>query len=313
VNRPAVLLLSAGAACCLGLVLACLLLLPPIMYPKLTASELNQVKDPHARIELQQSQSQLQNNARSTLLQAVAGLVVVAGAVATWRQVQVNRQGHITEHFTRAVDQVGSATLDIRIGGIYALERVARNLREDRPQVQYILAAFIRGHAHRAPDAGRSGSPQPSERPPWLYVRAPDVQAALNVLSRRQPAAHALRLYLSRVDLRSANLDHARLLGAQVRHSDLSGSWMVAAALDGTDLCHSDLQKVRAIGATFVNCVLRGATFNGANLRDADFRGADLRGADMRADDLTGTRFTGILADRQTQWPDGFDPGTSSR
>src|ERR687892_1526890 len=55
-----------------------------------------------------------QNDVRQVLLQAVAGLVVVAGLVATWANVQIARsrrdleeRGQVTERFTRAVDQLG--------------------------------------------------------------------------------------------------------------------------------------------------------------------------------------------------------------
>lgn len=54
------------------------------------------------------------NNVRTTLVQAVAGAVVLFGAYATWRQLRVNqdglnatREGHITDRFSRAVDQQG--------------------------------------------------------------------------------------------------------------------------------------------------------------------------------------------------------------
>ena len=62
----------------------------------------------------------------------VAGLLLVAGAVATWRQIQVSREGQITERFTRAIDQLGSAHPEVRLGGIYALERTAKDSPANR-------------------------------------------------------------------------------------------------------------------------------------------------------------------------------------
>jgi len=297
--------LIGGATSVLVVVLGILILVPPLLYPRLTEPELRAVPGADTRIQLQQAESQLQNNARSTLLQAVAGLLVIAGAITTWRQVQVNREGQITERFTRAVDQVGSENVDVRIGGIYALERVARNSVVDRPQVQYILAAFVRGHAPwpRPDGDGESSAPLP-----WLYVRAPDVQAALNVLGRRHPSPGAMRLYLSRVDLRSANLDKARMVEAQIRHANFARSWMVSAIFDKADLCYSDLRQARAVKASFADAVLRGANLEGADLQEADLRRADLRGADMRARNLTSADLTGAIADAETRWPADFDP-----
>ncbi len=104
---------AVGAGCLLVVALAGLVLGPQLLYPRLTDPELRAVPSAETRIQLQQAQSQLQNNARGTLLQALAGLLVVAGAVATWRQVQVNREGQITERFTRAIDQLGSENIDV--------------------------------------------------------------------------------------------------------------------------------------------------------------------------------------------------------
>jgi hypothetical protein len=38
----------------------------------------------------------------------------------------------VTERFTRAVDQLGHESLDVRLGGIYALERITRDSERDR-------------------------------------------------------------------------------------------------------------------------------------------------------------------------------------
>jgi hypothetical protein len=48
-----------------------------------------------------------ENDARTTLLQGVAGLVLVVGAGVTWRQLQINREGQITERFNKAIDHLG--------------------------------------------------------------------------------------------------------------------------------------------------------------------------------------------------------------
>src|SRR5215208_1920659 len=44
-------------------------------------------------------------------------------------------QGQITERFTRAIDQLGSEKLEIRLGGIYALERIAKDSPRDHLQI----------------------------------------------------------------------------------------------------------------------------------------------------------------------------------
>jgi hypothetical protein len=61
---------------------------------------------------------------RTALFALLAGGIAFVGAIYTTRTFALNRQGQITERFTRAVDQLGSDSLNVRLGGIYALERV---------------------------------------------------------------------------------------------------------------------------------------------------------------------------------------------
>jgi cell division protein FtsL len=84
------------------------------------------------------------NDVRSTLLQGIGAVILVVGALAAWRQLQLGReqlqanreqmqhneeltrlqlkiseQGQVTERFTRAIEQLASDKLDVRLGGIY--------------------------------------------------------------------------------------------------------------------------------------------------------------------------------------------------
>jgi hypothetical protein len=131
------LLLLAAAAGLALLTWAVLVTLPPYFAPRSafpTASEAVTA----------------QNDVRTTLLQAAGALVLLLsaglGAGLTGRQLQLNRQGQITERFTRAVDQLGSPHVDVRLGGIYALERIARDSTPDRPTIAEILCAYVREH-----------------------------------------------------------------------------------------------------------------------------------------------------------------------
>ena len=54
----------------------------------------------------------------------------------------------MTDRYTKAIEQLGSDKLDVRIGGIYALERIARDSPRDHPTVMEVLSAFIRDHSH---------------------------------------------------------------------------------------------------------------------------------------------------------------------
>ena len=67
----------------------------------------------------------------------------------------------MTDRYTKAIEQLGSDKLDVRIGGIFALERIARDSARDHPTVMEVLAAFIREHSHEQwppPDSGPPGT-----------------------------------------------------------------------------------------------------------------------------------------------------------
>jgi hypothetical protein len=119
---------AALTVCALLAILFCgVFVIPHLLYPPLSAADLRGVASGQTRVQLQRAQSQLANNGRSAVLQGLAGLVIVIGAVATWWQVHISREGQITDRFTKAVDQLGSPNIGVRIGGIYALERIAKN------------------------------------------------------------------------------------------------------------------------------------------------------------------------------------------
>jgi hypothetical protein len=59
-------------------------------------------------------------------------------------EFQLNQQRHITEQFTQAIDQLGSNKVSVRVGGIYALGRIAKDSSKDHEPLVETLAAFIR-------------------------------------------------------------------------------------------------------------------------------------------------------------------------
>src|SRR5215471_21690303 len=98
----------------------------------------------------------------------VGGTVIVSVA-GFWANVRnTNKttalalQGQVTDRYSKAIEQLGSEKLDVRIGGIYALERIARDSVRDHPTVMEVLAAFIRDHSHEQwPKPERDTDPAP--------------------------------------------------------------------------------------------------------------------------------------------------------
>lgn len=230
----------------------------------------------------------VENSARATLGQMLGGIAVLAGLVVAWQQLgqtsqnlRVSEEGQITDRFTRAVDQLGDDDLTVRLGGIYALERIARDSPRDYDATMDVLAAFA-----RRPPASDQATPgaDPVETTPE------DVATAIQVIGRRTPdqiaqenggdldCLHLERVRLPGTDLRGYDLEHVCLGGA-----NLAGALLQGANLTGVDLTGADLSGADLDGAHLRGAVLSGARFASANLSRADLAGANLLQANLTA------------------------------
>lgn len=149
----------------LGLILATiviaalLIFLPPANLPAGTISQSDQTR------------LAAESGVRATILQFAAGLVLIFGLCLTARTVYLSRETHLTDRFTKAVDQLGHSQREVRIGGIYALDRLARNSESDRRLVIEVITAYL--HVN----TGLEELGPQRDRP------SPDVQTALTVLA----------------------------------------------------------------------------------------------------------------------------------
>ncbi|MGW7529668.1 pentapeptide repeat-containing protein [Streptomyces sp. NPDC054783] len=285
------------------------------------------------------------NDVRTTLLQVVGGLVVLFGAYATWRQLRVSQdglratqEGYVTDRFSRAVDQLGSDKLDVRIGGLHALWRIAEQSARDREAIISIQAAYLRTHLPWPP----AGPESPAADVPIndiapLETRAADAQVALTALGVLCQHREQSWVNLSITDLRRAdcdglwfpevNFDRACMEAAGLYHANLTQASLVSVNLRHADLTTAILRRTRCIladlrAAKLVETDLRDADFTETDLREANLRKADAHGAifhraDLRMADLRGTdlstanlveaRLTGALASEHTRWPADFD------
>lgn len=131
------------------------------------------------------------NDVRAPL---VAFLVAIGVAGTLWftsRTYGLNREGHVTDRYTKAVGQLGDVSSPVRIGGVYALERIGNDSAKDRTTIIYVLGAFIRERSK----VMRERQDDPPE----------DVKAGLRVVGRLLPMSDA-RLNLRDADLRNTDL-----------------------------------------------------------------------------------------------------------
>ncbi|MCW2547668.1 MAG: hypothetical protein JWN96_2128, partial [Mycobacterium sp.] len=182
----------------------------------------------------------------ATAFTAVAALFFSAQSLrSTQNQYALSEQGQLSERFSKSIEQLGSDKTDVKLGGIYSLEKLARDSQSDGPVVFEVLSAYVRTHG---------GQPAPGQqvtRCPQIRTTAVDIQAALTVIGRRaHPAVRRQgidlsktewgythrddqRIDLSRAALHDANLDGAYLAGVDLRETDLSCVEMSGANLRG--------------------------------------------------------------------------------
>ena len=207
------------------------------------------------------------------------------------RTLELTEQGQVTDRYTKAIEQLGSNTIDVTIGGIYALERIARDSPRDHPTVMEVLAACIREHS-RDPLPRPTPSPDTPER-----ATRPDIQAAINVIGRRDTTNDRGQINLRGTYLPNADLTEVKLAEADLTGADLTGADLALADLTGADLALANLDKANLADADLANAHLANAhltnaCLDGANLAGAYLGGANLAGATLRATDLTRANLT---------------------
>jgi hypothetical protein len=267
----------------------------------------------------------------------LAGAVGLVGLFFTWRSLRQTResqaqtqkntqrtlelteQGQITERFTRAIDQLGATDettgkpkLEIRLGGIYGLERIDKESPERayHGTVMEVLTAYVRENSRR--DRGESPTPTPASNPaseqaknaeentqPPLQRPPTDIQAILAVLQRREepkiPEEHLVVLDLHRANLtganlRGANLGGANLTGANLTRANLTGANLTGARLMGANLGGAYLGRANLEGASFYEANLEGARLTAANLKSVSLMGANLLKAKVADAQLAAAR-----------------------
>ncbi|MFF1341938.1 pentapeptide repeat-containing protein [Streptomyces sp. NPDC058290] len=244
------------------------------------------------------------------------------------KELRISDEGQITNRFNTAISYLGASSVHVRIGGIYALNRIVQDSPQDNPAVTSVLSAYIRAKA-----------PLPTRKPAQSEkTTAPpaDVSAALAVLANRPPSPWPLGADLREVSLRGLDPGSVPILGGrEVRNfrwvnlsgSDLSDTQFVKfdfreAFFDDVDfsdtlLVMSDLRKAYAPNANFTDATLVGSDFSeavmgGANLTgaflsmagspiygegkraagNANLTAVDLSGANLRRADLRGVNLT---------------------
>jgi Pentapeptide repeats (8 copies) len=223
------------------------------------------------------------------VLAVVAGLLVTNNANRA--QERLSEEGQVTERFGSDIGLLGSNELDVRVGGIYALQRLMYDSPADEAKIIEVLSAFIRDHTPQSLPASSHVTTAPCRSVRTTSNGRPshpadDAEAALEVLgSRPILAANGSRIVmdLTWADISGASLLHANLDGADLRCAGLTRAYLIGASLRGAALRWAYLIRANLTGADLTD-----AHLPYANLTRADLTGANLTGADFTGADLTG-------------------------
>ena len=227
-----------------------------------------------------------------------AGLLIggiIAIALAVWRsrvaerQADTAQQSLLNERYQQGSEMLGSDVLAVRLGGIYALARLAT----DHPdlyhiQIMEVLCAFVRNprELERIEREVRNSAGDVVHFEEHGEDRS-DVETIVRAIGSRG----LMGIAIERGRNFSLYLRSANLTGLRVQDANLSRAWLAKADLSGSILPRADLSLAR----------LRQAKLDRAELRRADLSNSNLWGASLsktilRSANLSGADFCGVNA-----------------
>lgn len=229
--------------------------------------------------------------------------LVVAGR-RQWATEHDATERRITDLYTKAVDQLGSEQAAVRLGGLYALERLGNSSPNQQKTIGDVICAYLR-MPFTTPQLILD-NPELQDRNEKRVQELETRQTAVEILARHRrrswyihhrtgrkevqsgriirlgddPGAEfwpTLEIRLQRANLVGADLSRTELRMANLIHVDFTGADLTGANLTGANLSDANLSKAS----------LRGAVLDGANLAGADLEGADLVHVNLTHVDLS--------------------------
>lgn len=250
----------------------------------------------------------IENEARKTLSQIIGGFIVIVSLILTGANLAITsrltQEGQITDRFTKAITQLGDKDkLEVRLGGIYALERIANDSEKDHWTIMEVLTAYVRENAPRREEkaTNKTASKKNQTIEVGTFQTPPtDIQAILTLIGRRKAVGEPNEINLSNVNLsgailrganfRRANFNSGDLRKIYLTEADLREASFTRGILGAADFRGADLRE-----AFFVQADLREARLNKANLERVNLQLANLQLADFRWTNLRGANLNGAI------------------
>jgi uncharacterized protein YjbI with pentapeptide repeats len=254
--------------------------------------------DPEKIAALEKSRIDAENATRTWLVQGAVGIFAAATAFVAWLNYQATQEKQAAERFSKSVEQLGSDNIHVRLGGIYALEQIAKDAEEKYYwQVMETLTGYVREKSPYLPKAEKKsisfiqaaieqaerGDSTNQKDIPLLPL---DIQAAMTVIARRN-YSYGHRLEPHQLNLRAVDLRRLELPpNAQLRSADLSGANLQQADLAQTNLQRANLSGANLQQANLIGANLKHTTLWAANLQHAKLLTANLQQAELQQANL---------------------------
>jgi hypothetical protein len=215
-----------------------------------------------------------------TIVTTIGGIAIFWNIViarrqvaATQQQMVITQEQIITDRFSKAVEQLGSEQLAVRVGAIYSLERIAKDSIRDHWTVMEVLSFFIQD---RCPL--REGDETSRKTDAFK-----DVQAAVIVLGRRNLSQDPKvnNLDLTDIELRWISFEAGDFRNTVFHHSNLNGISFYKANLEKSNFWRTNLTRAKLFGANLSQADLVEANFYEADLRECNLSGAKVSKANF--------------------------------
>ncbi|MEM8640654.1 MAG: pentapeptide repeat-containing protein [Cyanobacteria bacterium P01_G01_bin.54] len=229
------------------------------------------------------------------ILQSFAGLTFIATVVIAWRNYKLTEDKNVTERLSKAGEMLADEDkLDVRLVGIYLLDRLIKDSKEDSLAIIKILITFVKRKS------------EGSDKSDFKEELSPDIQSALTVIGislhkikneevidlggSNFPKARLQNTNFSNSDFNYVNLREAKLQNANFSDSDLRYVNFQVANLESTTFEDSDLSH-----STFEKAILINTSFSKSNLSYANFQRATLQNINLEQSILFKSDFSDAI------------------
>ena len=254
--------------------------------------------------ELRSNQESLSTTVRNVgfvIGGVVAILLTVWRSIVAARQADTAQQGLLNERYQKGAEMLGSDILSVRLGGIYALQRLA----EDDPeqyhiQIMQLFCAFVRNPPEiKEGQDKRDAEDEPFHRPLLLREDVQDVMTAIGGRSKEgldcEEETNNFWLALYDADLGGVTLVDANLSGVNLSAAFLIHANLFKVDLSGAHLVGANLSRMNAEQADFSSTKLAHANLSHAYLSRTDLSDAHIDNADLTDAALPGTNLSGAI------------------